>query len=113
MQFIGPVAGHQCHPTRPRCPSQERDQVAGGAVGPVQILQHHYQRGSFRPTQQQDADGVKDLQLIQAIAIRARRPGPRHPWHEPAEAGRGHGKLSKQLRLGPIIGKTTQGVHHR
>ena len=74
VQRIGPVAGHQRHPTRPQGAGQEGDQVAAGTVGPVQILQHHHHRGSLRPTHQQSAHGVKHLHLVQAVAVE------RTPW---------------------------------
>ena len=39
------VGDHQQQPLPPQVADQERQQVAGGAVGPVQILDHQHQRG--------------------------------------------------------------------
>ncbi len=39
MQVVGAVGGHHGHPLPVQDPAQERDQVAGGAVGPVQVLE--------------------------------------------------------------------------
>jgi hypothetical protein len=112
MQLIRAVAGHQRHPTRPQRAGQEGDQVTGGTVGPVQILQHHHDRGLLRSAHQQGAHGVKDLQLVLAVADEpTRRPGLLEPGQQPAQAGRGGGDLSQQLCLGRIVAKATQGVH--
>ena len=44
VQVIGAVRGHHGHPLPVQDPAQERDQVAGGAVGPVQVLEDQQHR---------------------------------------------------------------------
>jgi hypothetical protein len=109
MQLIGPVAGRQRHPTRPKGAGQEGDQVPGGGVGPVQILQHQHHRGPLRATHQHSPHGVEDLQLVEGVA---RGPGRVDPGQEPAEAGRGCGRTGQQPGLLRVIGEPAQGVHH-
>jgi hypothetical protein len=37
-RFVAAVREHQQHPLPPQVPDEEGEQVAGGAVGPMQIL---------------------------------------------------------------------------
>jgi len=110
MQLIGPVAERQRHPTRAQRAGQEGDQVPGGAVGPVQILQHQHHRGPLRATHQHRPHGIQDLQPVQGVAF---RPGLVDPGQEPAEAGRGHGRTGQQPGLLRVISELAQGIHHR
>jgi len=109
MQRVGPVADRQRHPTRAQRAGQEGDQVPGGAVGPVQVLQHQDHRGPLRAAHQHGPHGVEDLQLVQGVAA---GPGRVDPGQEPAEAGRGGGRSGQQPGLGRVVGQPTQGVHH-
>ena len=43
-RFVVAVGGHHQDPLPPQVADQERQQVAGGAVGPMQILHHQHQR---------------------------------------------------------------------
>ena len=112
MQLIGSVAGHHQHPARPQRAGQEGHHIAGGAVGPVQVLQHHHHRGPLSAAQQHGPHGVEHLQLIQADAgLWIRRCRSHQPWQQPAKAGRRRGDLGQQLRVGRILSKTTQGIN--
>ena len=42
-RFVVPVGDHQQQPLPPQVTDQERQQITGGAVGPVQILDHQHQ----------------------------------------------------------------------
>jgi hypothetical protein len=44
IQLVAAEAAHHQHPTGPEVGGQEGEQVAGGTVGPVQVLQHPQQR---------------------------------------------------------------------
>ena len=109
MQLIGAVADRQRHPARPQRAGQEGDQVPGGAVGPVQVLQHHHHRGPLGQAHQHGPHGVEHLQLVQAVAG---EPGRLDPGQQPAQPGRGRGRTGQQPGLLRVISKLAQGVHH-
>ena len=109
VQLVGPVADDQRHLARPQGAGQEGDQVPGGAVGPVQVLQHQRHRGPFGEAHQHGPHGVEHLQLVQAVAG---EPGRLDPGQEPAEGGRGHGRTGQQPGLLRVVGELAQGVHH-
>jgi hypothetical protein len=44
VQLVGPVGGQQHDPDPAQRPDQEGNQLPGGLVGPVQVLQHQQQR---------------------------------------------------------------------
>ncbi len=44
VQVVGAVGGHDSHPLPVQDPAQERDQVARGAVGPVQVFEDQQHR---------------------------------------------------------------------
>jgi hypothetical protein len=81
-QLVAAEGAHQQHPPRPQGGGQERQQVAGGPVGPVQVLHHPQQR-------------------------RARGQPPDHPQQQleqPPLAGAGHrgrrGRLAGPAQVG-------------
>jgi hypothetical protein len=114
VQLIRPVADHQHHPTRPQGAGQEGDQVTGRAVSPMQVLQQHHHRRALSTAHQQGTHGVKHLQLVKTLACLCDcRSGVLDPAQQPADGGRGRGDLGQQLRVGGIVGKAAQGVHHR
>ena len=52
-RLVVAVGDHQQDPLSAQVANQERQQVAGGAVGPVQVLDHQHQRGLLtQPAQQ-------------------------------------------------------------
>ena len=73
MQLVGAVAGHQGDPAAPQGPDQEGQQVAGGAVGPVQVLDHQQQR-QLGQADQQRQHAVEQLDPLEAV------PGAAAPW---------------------------------
>jgi len=113
VQLIRPVTCHQHDLTRPQRAAQEDEHVAGGPVGPVQILQHQHYRGALGAAHQQRTHGVEDLQLILTVALDARRAGLCRTWQQPADAGCGGGHLGQQLHFGRVVGELAQGIHHR
>jgi hypothetical protein len=53
IELIRPVARDQHHRLAAQVADQEREQIAGGPIGPVQILEHQNQRGrSGEPSDQ-------------------------------------------------------------
>jgi hypothetical protein len=102
VQLVGPVANGQRHPTRPQGAGQEGDQVPGGAVGPVQVLQHQQHRRPLGQAHQHGPHGVEHLQLVQVVAG---GPGRLDPGQEPAQAGRGHGRAGQQPGLLRVVGE--------
>jgi hypothetical protein len=73
------VGDHQQHPLPPQIPDQERQQVPGGAVGPVQILDHQHQRPLLaqppeQAKQQLEQPGLRGL-VGQAIVVRLAQGG--------------------------------------
>jgi hypothetical protein len=47
VELVGAVAGDQGDPAAAQGPDEERQQVAGGPVGPVQVLDDQQQRGEL------------------------------------------------------------------
>jgi hypothetical protein len=70
---------HQQDALPPKVPDQERQKVAGGAVGPMQILDHQHQRSPLaqapqQPQQQLEQAGLRGL-TRRATAIRLAQRG--------------------------------------
>jgi hypothetical protein len=72
VQLVGPVAGHQGHPAAAQGPDQEGQQVAGGAVGPVHVLDDQQQRGQLGQPDQQRQHAVEQLDPLEAVPGRRR-----------------------------------------
>ena len=70
VQVVGPVAADQRDPFAVQHPGQERDQVPGGGVGPVQVLQHEQDRRRGRQLGQQAQHAAEHLLPGQARAVR-------------------------------------------
>ena len=88
VQLVGAVAGHQGDPAAARGPDQEGQQVAGGAVGPVEVLDHQQQRGQLGQADQQRQHPVEQLDPLEAVPGRGRRPVVGGQLgQQPAEAG--------------------------
>ena len=85
VQLVGAVAGHQGDPAAPQGPDQEGQQVAGGAVGPVQVLDHQQQRGQLGQADQRRQHPVEQLDPLEAVR-RMAAPGR---WPARAAAGLG------------------------
>jgi hypothetical protein len=109
VQLVGPVADGHGHPAGAQGAGQEGDQVAGGPVGPVQVLQHQHHRGPLGQAHQHGPHGVEHLQLVQ---VAAGEPGRLDPGQEPAEDGRGQGRSGQQPGLLRVVGQLAQGVDH-
>jgi hypothetical protein len=114
VQLVGPIAGHQGHPAAAQGPDQEGQQVAGGAVGPVQVLDDQQQRGQLGQPDQQRQHAVEQLDPLEAV------PGRRR-WavvggqlgQQPAQAGQGRGQGGGHLGLARAGAELAEGVHER
>jgi hypothetical protein len=98
VYLVGPVACHQQHPTSPEGLVQERHQLPGGGIGPVQVLKHQHDRGMLRQAQQQRADRIKQLQLFKPLPERGgdgRLVGQLR--QQPAKTGQAPGRRGQQL----------------
>ena len=102
VQLVGAVAGHQGDPAPAQGPDQEGQQVAGGAVGPVEVLDHQQQRGQLGQADQQRQHPVEQLDPLEAVPGRRRRPlVGGQLGQQPAEAGDGRGQRGRDLGLAP------------
>jgi hypothetical protein len=62
-RLVVAVGDHQQHPLPAQVPDQERQQLAGGAVGPVQILDHQHQRSLLAQAPQQPQEQLEQASL--------------------------------------------------
>jgi hypothetical protein len=116
MAAVQPVGAGACGQGDPaaRGPHQEGEQVAGGAVSPVQILQHQQHGGAFRQAHEQAADRVEQLQLVEPPSQGGR--GPRlagQVRQQPVKTGQALGRGGQQLPIVGVGGKPPQGSHDR
>ena len=72
VQLVGPVGGQQHDPDPAQRPDQERDQLSGGLVGPVQVLQHQQQRPAGAEPAQQSQDELEQLGYLEPVGGRVR-----------------------------------------
>ncbi len=70
VQVVGPVAADQGDPFPVQHPGQERDQIPGGGVGPVQVLQHEQHGRRGRQLGEQAEHAAEHLLPGQARAVR-------------------------------------------
>jgi hypothetical protein len=90
VQLVGPVADRERHPGPAQGAGQEGDQVTGGAVGPVEVLQHQHHRGPLGQAHQHGPHRVEHLELVEVVACGpAHEPGRVDPGQEPPQARRG------------------------
>jgi hypothetical protein len=106
------VGHHQQHPLPAQVADQEGQQVAGGAVGPVQVLDHQHQRGLLaqapqQPEQQLEQAGLSGL-LGLAGAVRFTEGGQHAGQLGPGRADQlPHGAGAEVAEQGP------QGLYDR
>jgi hypothetical protein len=111
VQLVGPVAGHQGDPAAAQGPDQEGQQVAGGAVGPVQVLDDQQQRGQLGQADQQRQHPVEQLDPFEAVPGRRRRTlAGGHLGQQPAQAGQGRGQGGGDLGLARAGAEVAEGV---
>ena len=85
VQVVGPVGADQRDPFPVQHAGEERDQVPGGGIGPVQVLEHEQHRGGGRQLGEQAEDAAEHLLPGQAgtvfveRAARRRLPGAAAP----------------------------------
>ncbi len=95
VQVIGPVAAEHGHPLAVQHPGQERDQVPGGPVGPVQVLEHEQHRARLRQLAEQAEHRAEQLLAGQLAAVAAGRDawpvvGQQAAEHRPVRDQLGH-----------------------
>jgi hypothetical protein len=114
VQVVRAVAGDQGDAAAAQGADQERDQVAGGAVGPVQVLDDQQQRGQLGQAGQQRQDAVEQLHPLEPVARRCRRGGGvPGAWQQQAETRHGRRQPVGQLRLAWPGAEVAEGVHKR
>jgi hypothetical protein len=112
VQLVGPVGQDQGHPAA-QVADQEPEQVAGGLVGPVQVLHHQQQRAALgeavqHPEQQleQPRRGQRGLDRP-AGGLRAQLG------HQPGQLGAGPAQHPVQLPRAQRHGQRPQRLHQR
>jgi hypothetical protein len=70
LQLVGAVRDQQQHVRQPRRAHQEADQVAGGPVGPVQVLQDEHQRLRLGQPGEQRRDQVEQVAPADLVGVR-------------------------------------------
>ncbi len=69
VQVVGPVRADQGDPFPVQHPAEERDQVPGGGIRPVQVLEYEHHRGRGRELGEQAEHGAEHLLSGQARAV--------------------------------------------
>ena len=69
VQVVGPVGADQRDPFPVQHAGKERDQVPGGGIGPVQVLEHQQHRGRGRELGEQAEHGAEHLLPGQAGTV--------------------------------------------
>jgi hypothetical protein len=115
VQLVAAEGAHQQHPSRPQIGGQEGEQVAGGTVGPVQVLHDPQQR---RPRGQ--PPDQPQQQLEQPPLTGTRDPGTGGRLAAGDEVGHqagqlGAGRASDRLQLGrvEVAGQAAQRLDQR
>jgi hypothetical protein len=109
VQVVGPVGADERDPLAVQHPGQERDQVPGGGVGPVQVLQDQQDRGRGRELGQQPEHLAEHLLPGQAgtdLVVQLPVPALRQ---QPAQ---GRARAHRVLHPGGLSG-AAQGVGQR
>ena len=114
MQVVGPIGGDDGHPLGPQPGQQEREQVAGGLVGPVQILDHQQQgRADLGRVAERAGDGVEQLQPGRVVVGGRRRGGSARPGDQPVERRPVTQRLGQRPVLAGAVGQLTQRLGER
>jgi hypothetical protein len=111
VQLVGPVGQHQGHPAA-QVAVKEPEQVAGGLVGPVQVLDHHQQRAALGQPVQHPQQQLKQPRGGQR-GRRRRAPGlgrGAELGHQPGQLGPGPAQRPLQLRRLDDRGQGAQGL---
>lgn len=117
VELIGAVGDQQQDADAAQRPDQERDQLTGGLVGPVQILEHQHDRLAVAEPAQQAENQFKQLSHLNPV----RRPVPGgfcrgirvQFGQEPAQAAPGRAEHLGQLVGGRRVGQRAQRVDER
>ena len=109
VQLVGAVGEDRDHPG-PEVAQQELEQVEGGPVGPVQVLDHHQDRA---PLGQAVDDPEQQLEQPPRRGRDRHRRGRAQLGHEAGQLRAGAAEHRVQL-VGPDGGRQRpQGLHHR
>ena len=93
VQVIGPVAAEHRHPLAVQHPGQERDQVARGPVGPVQVLEDEQHRVRLRQLGEQAEHRPEQLLAGQLPSV----AGGRGAWPVIGQQAAEHRPVRDQL----------------
>ncbi len=113
VQVVRPVRGDDRDPLTVQHPAEERDQVAGGAVGPVQVLQDQQHRTVSGDLGEHAQHRAEQLLLGHPRQVGAGLPGAGPVRQQPAEY-RARGQRVQQRGCGGRAGRgVPQGVGQR
>ena len=112
VQVVGAVGDHHRHLFPVQHPAQEGEQVAGGAVGPVQVLQHEQDGPLCRQLGQHPQDRAEQLLLRQARQVGRRRAGTA-VGQQPPEHRAGGDRVEQRLVRAGAGGRRAQRVGER
>ena len=96
MQLVSPVGGQEQHVEGPQAPGQVVDQLPGGGVRPMEILEDDQQAALPRQLPEEDDDGLEEPELgLRGIS----RPviGAAQLWEELGELGRRRSDLLPEM----------------
>ena len=85
MHVVAAVGDHDGQPLPVQHPAQERDQVTGGAVGPVQVLEDQQHRAGLGQLGEQAEHRPEQLLLRQPGRVAARRLGAAGVGQQPGQ----------------------------
>ena len=111
VQLVRAAGQHQRH-ARAEVADQEGEQIAGGLVGPVQILDHQQHRGAFGDAVQHPEQQLEQLRRCQRAA-RPRRVPRAELRHQPRQLVPGAAQHPLQLGGAQHGGQRAQRLHHR
>ncbi len=114
VQVVGAVGGHDSHPLPVQDPAQERDQVARGAVGPVQVFEDQQHRVPVGQLGEQPEHRPEQLLLGEPGDFPAALRGHVPVWQQPPQHRPGGQCRHERFRCGSRSrGAFPQGVGER
>ena len=113
VQLVGAVGGQQHDPDPAQRPDQERDQLPGGLVRPMQVLEDKQQRPPGAEPAQQAEDQLEELRHLNPFRGRFGRPARVEFGQEPAKTTAGRAEHLGQFVRRADPGQRTQRVDER
>ena len=109
VQVVGPVGADQRDPFPVQHAGQERDQIPGGGIGPVQVLEHQQHRGRGRELGEQAEHGAEHLLPGQARTVFVGSLPVAAFRQQPAEGRAGAERVPDRGGLGGAAQRVGQG----